>query len=115
MEGMAEHYFPGSGETECYIFHAAMASVTAAGNAESDSGIMAGATGTILLHISHGISATQFTPGKYSAVAVRADIHIFCRIGVDSMTEDCRGFCEAYIRFSQVTFLAITTHRESFP
>lgn len=98
MERMAEHYFPGSGQVESYLVYAGMTSVTAAGDTKSNTCIMAGATGAIFLHLPHGVSAALFTPGKYPAVTVRADIHIFCRIGVNLMAEDCRNLFEADIR-----------------
>lgn len=98
MERMTEHYLPGSGQIESYLVYAGMTSVTAAGDTKSNICIMAGATGTIFLHLPHGVSAALFTPGKYPAVTVSTDIHFFDRIGVNLMAEGCRNLFEADIR-----------------
>lgn len=91
MKRMTEYYFSGSGEIKCYLFNAVMTSVTAAADAKGYICIMTGATGMILLHLPHGVSATLFAAGKYPAVTVRADIHFFDRIGVNHMAKSCRN------------------------
>lgn len=105
---MAEFDFTCIGKIKDHIFGTVVTSVTTAGDTESNICIMAGAAGTVLLHIAHCVSATPLAAGKYPAVTVDTDIHFFDSIGMNLMTEECRNLLETDIRRPFVAFLAVT-------
>lgn len=98
MEGVAEIDFAGIGEIESDIFNADMTSVTAASDTEGNVCVMTGATGEVFLHFSHRIPAATLAAGKNSAMTVNADIHVFCRVSMNLVAEDCRHLLKSDIR-----------------
>lgn len=105
---MAEFNLTGIGKLKDHIFGTVVTSVTTAGDTESNICVMAGATGTVLLHLTHCVSATPLAAGKYPAVTVDTDIHFFDSIGMNLMAEECRNLLETDIRRPFVAFLAVT-------
>lgn len=97
MKRMAEFNFSGIGQVKNHTFGTAVTSVAAACDTEGNICIMAGAAGSILLHVSHGESAAPLAAGKYTAVAISADIHPFHRISMYLVTEECRDLPETDI------------------
>lgn len=108
MKQVAEFNLTGVGKIKDYLIDTVVTSVTTAGNTESNICIMAGAAGTVLLHLAHRVSATPLAAGKYPAVTVNTDIHFFDSIGMNLMTEECRNLLETDIRRPFVAFLAVT-------
>jgi hypothetical protein len=88
MDFVAEIHFPGTGNIKNYVFGADVASVAAPGNAEGNIGIVTGAAGTVLFHLTHTIPAAPLPPGKYATVAIYADIHVLGFVGMNFMAEE---------------------------
>lgn len=109
---MAELHFARVDNIKGYIFCFVVTSVATTGNAECNLGIMTCSTGTVFLHITHGISGAVNPADKNAAVAVNADIHFFRRIGMNLMTEQCGASPEINIRRSGMAFIAITSDRK---
>jgi hypothetical protein len=98
MKRVTEQYFPGIRKVKDHISYTVMTSVTAACDTEGNICVMTGTAGTVFLHIPHGVSATPFPAGKYTAVTVSTDVHLFYRVSMDLMAENCRDLLETDIR-----------------
>ena len=114
MERVAEIDFTGIRQIKRDIFYADMTPIPATSDTEGNICVMTGTAGAVFLHLPHGVSATPFAPGKYSAVTVCTDIHLFCRVSMNCMAETCRHFRETDIRCALMAFLAIPSYRKSF-
>jgi len=98
MGGMAENDFAGIRQVKNDVCYTVMTSVTATRNTEGNICVMTGTAGTVILHISHGISATPLATGKDAAMTVGAVIHLFYWVSMNFMTEKCRNLLKADIR-----------------
>ena len=98
MECVAEFDFTGIRKVKGHIFYTVMTFVAAAGDTEGNIRIMTGTAGAVFLHIPHGVSAAPLAAGKYAAVAVCTEIHLFCSVSMNLMAEECRHLFKTDVR-----------------